>query len=239
MNFNKHVYILMQTKPSVFMLILMCGLGLISAVMVTVLIVVNISAFGRTIPSSHIKKYDDNAGRGFVGLYRSSDSLGATSFTFVPGPKFEKLLLARTDSGDISAIPTWGIIRELFVSKSYTMFESGEEIAGVRAYEYGFPFRTIGNEQCLGAMGTLIKRGVINIANQEWPIRPLPFGVVMNTVVYGLIYVVLLWMWRFWRWGRRITTMMCPRCTYPFAERHVCSECGLHLSDSVRHSGDG
>lgn len=61
------------------------------------------------------------------------------------------------------------------------------------------------------------------------PMRPIPLGFAVNTVVYGAAAWLAFALPLAWRRRRRIRRGWCPECAYPIGTSPVCTECGAPL----------
>lgn len=68
------------------------------------------------------------------------------------------------------------------------------------------------------------------------PLRPIPFGFAVNSVLYAMLSWLLVDQTRRLRALNRIRRNLCPACAYPRGSSPVCTECGEALPATQRRS---
>ena len=66
------------------------------------------------------------------------------------------------------------------------------------------------------------------------PLRPLPIGFAVNTLIYAMVLWLLIPGPFVLRRFIRVKRSLCPACAYPTGESAVCSECGKALPGRVK-----
>ncbi len=94
--------------------------------------------------------------------------------------------------------------------------------------------RELSGSQNVATLGIALNPEMIPDVNDHWhlrllPLRPLPLGFAINTLLYAFIVWSLIGgpfvLHRF----IRVKRGLCPACAYPRGESDVCSECGKPL----------
>ncbi len=62
------------------------------------------------------------------------------------------------------------------------------------------------------------------------PLKPIWVGFLLDTVLYGAVWSVLLGGPHLVRRFLRLRRGLCPKCAYPMGEADVCTECGGALA---------
>ena len=107
-----------------------------------------------------------------------------------------------------SFVPSWGesgILADVEIEKSRSMFVIA-----------GWPFRAL--------QGSVMRP--VSIWN-SMPRRVVPFGFVVNSVIYGGALWGIIDGRSAWIRRRRRVAGCCETCAYPFGESGRCPECGL------------
>lgn len=63
------------------------------------------------------------------------------------------------------------------------------------------------------------------------PYGPIWLGLIVNTLLYAIVLIVIMWMWSVIRSKLRLRRGLCPTCKYPIGESEVCTECGVELAE--------
>lgn len=82
---------------------------------------------------------------------------------------------------------------------------------------------------------TMVLRGESRLVN--FPLTPLWFGFVVDTLFYAALAAVILAAWRWMVRRGRLKRGLCPACRYPIGRSAVCSECGEGLVVRTDRSG--
>lgn len=79
-----------------------------------------------------------------------------------------------------------------------------------------------------------IERSVSNTTmNRYLPYMPIWFGLIVNTLVYAILILAIMWILLTVRAMRRLRRNLCPHCKYPIGVSDVCTECGYDLKSCV------
>lgn len=75
-----------------------------------------------------------------------------------------------------------------------------------------------------------IERSIgISSVTRHLPYMPIWFGLIVNTLIYAIVIVAIMWMLIALRSKMRLRRKLCPNCKYPIGVSDVCTECGSPL----------
>jgi hypothetical protein len=130
------------------------------------------------------------------------------------------------------------VMREGWGNRRGWRYYAGDELAGGRMWfvctrEAGWPLRCVVDSAMFTHTGPLSREAVeLPAAITHWigidalPWRPLPLGLLVNSVLYGwLIWALASMRRRVRRVGRR-RRGLCPTCAYELRGLEKCPECG-------------